>query len=147
MYNTTIIFFINKVSGLLQGGLSRVEHNSGLVVLVGIKWHDRFCWIPDFFRPNRVTRVSMENCLHLFCVVSFMSNEWKLESLVNSLLLEFSLSWDLVYPTFTGYLYDFNPPPTPLGKKPHQYSLSLLMMPKTVRYAHSNGRTIRKLRM
>ena len=37
VYNTTDIYFINKESGLLQGGLSGGEHTSGLVVLAGIK--------------------------------------------------------------------------------------------------------------
>ena len=73
----------------------------------------------QILRPNRVTRVPIEKDLHSFCDSSFVSEKLKLASLGNILLLEFALSWDLVYPTFTGYLSAFIPPTMPMGKKPH----------------------------
>ena len=76
-----------------------------------------------------------------------MTDKVKLESLLNIILLEFALSWDLVSPTFTGYLSAFTTPSTPLEYKPHQDNFSLTLIPKTVRYDHSNGRTIRTLRI
>ena len=55
------------------------------------------------FRKNRVTNDPIAKYLHSFFVESFMIYEGTLESFGNLLILEFSLSWDLVDPALTDY--------------------------------------------
>ena len=87
----------------------------------------------QILRPNRVTSVPIEKELHSFCDSSFVSEKLKLVSLGNILILEFALSWDLFYYTFTGYLSAFIPPTMPMGQKLHQDRLSLTLMLKKLK--------------
>ena len=64
----------------------------------------------------------------------FMAEKGILEPFGNLFLLNFSLMWDLVDPKFNEYRSAFTPPPTPLRQNPHQYPLSLPLIP-TKRYA------------
>ena len=54
-----------------------------------------------FFGPNMVTCVLIAKYLCLFCVISLISDDSKLASFGNVLLLDFYLSRDIVDPTFT----------------------------------------------
>ena len=53
-----------------------------------------------FFGPNMVTYVLIAKYLRLFCVISFISDNGKLDSFGNVLLFEFYQSWDIVDPTY-----------------------------------------------
>ena len=92
-----------------------------------------------------VTCVPIAKELHSFFVTYFMYDKGKLESLVNILLLEFYLLWDLFDPTFTEDWYSLTPPHPHLMHKPHQYTLSPLLLPPKSRHDCSNGMTLRIL--
>ena len=94
-----------------------------------------------------VTCVPIAKELHSFFVTYFMYDKGKLESLVNILLLEFYLLWDLFDPTFTQDLFAFMYHPPPLRQNPYQYSLSLPIMSSKEICACSDGSNLRTLRI
>ena len=93
------------------------------------------------FRSNRVTRFPISKYLHSFCVESFISDKEISEPFVNLLPLRFSISWDLVYPTFTVDWSFFSKLPPPLRQKSQQVPLLLLLMSTKFRHTCSYQRT------
>ena len=97
------------------------------------------------FRPNMVTLIPIVKYFHSFFVAYFMADVGVIKTLVNLLLLKFLMLWDLGCPTFTEDKSAFTSPPSPLKQNPHQYPLSLPLIPTKSRRDCSNVRTLRTL--